>query len=421
MSGLHQMQEVFPIRRANSIAIDMQDIPNLDLRCNISCPSTSRSASMFGIEPSSSECVTIWQPVTLRQEWTIPNISRALSLSTPGICMRSRAFCDPSMPDITWQLCLYPGGKREENKGHVSLFLKMSTNHTSREFTVRAEYCFTFLKEGAASKFKNVNIGDFKVKPSKGSHSWGLRNIPRQKVLDAIGNDDSLHILCQIEAIPDFNKIQTTVIRRETTINSSQLTQDYLNRLNAMYISGEGADFVIECENRKFDVHKFILMAHSDVFRAMFKHPSTIENIENKVVLKDTNPTAVDQMLTYMYSGSLPDTFLDEHASALMQIAEKYALDSLKLLCQEKLISRLSGNNVCFMLDIADTHNADLLLDACIPIVRAYSHRVITSPEWAELRNVNLQLVTNVLEKIVIYEDAPPSKRLKLNMQQLQR
>jgi hypothetical protein len=60
--------------------------------------------------------------------------------ATPGICMRSRGFRDESMPDITWQLCLYPGGKREENKGNVSLFLKMSTNHTTREVTIRFIY-----------------------------------------------------------------------------------------------------------------------------------------------------------------------------------------------------------------------------------------------------------------------------------------
>lgn len=29
----------------------------------------------------------------------------------------------------------------------------------------------------------------------------------------------------------------------------------------------------------------------------------------------------------------------------------------------------LNGNNVCLMLEIADAHNASVLMDACIPIV----------------------------------------------------
>lgn len=47
---------------------------------------------------------------------------------------------------------------------------------------MKAEYRFFFLDEDDEIKFSNVNIGDFHAKPPKGGHSWGLRNIPRQKV-----------------------------------------------------------------------------------------------------------------------------------------------------------------------------------------------------------------------------------------------
>ena len=45
-------------------------------------------------------------------------------------------------------------------------------------------------------------------------------------------------------------------------------------------------------------------------------------------------------MLIYIYSGGLPEGFVDDDASSLMEISEKYALDQLKILCQERLISR---------------------------------------------------------------------------------
>lgn len=69
---------------------------------------------------SASMMYTEWEPLQLRQEWTICNFSKALDLATYGTCMRSQTFKDDSMPEISWQLCLYPGGKREENKDHVS-------------------------------------------------------------------------------------------------------------------------------------------------------------------------------------------------------------------------------------------------------------------------------------------------------------
>jgi len=118
------------------------------------------------------------------------------------------------------------------------------------------------------------------------------------------------------------------------------MTKDFLDRIHNMFETGEGSDFIIECEGKQFHVHKFLLMAHSEVFRAMFTHEDTMESIEGRVKLTDTNPTAVHHMLTYMYSGSLPDGFADADADSLIEISEKYALDQLKVLCQDKLISR---------------------------------------------------------------------------------
>ncbi|CAK5008299.1 unnamed protein product [Meloidogyne enterolobii] len=263
--------------------------------------STSRNAALVASAESAAqnECVTAWEPLQLRQEWTIHNFTKALDLATFGTCMRSRNFRDESMPDICWQLCLYPGGKREENSGNVSLFLKMSTTENQREFTVRAEYRFYFLDDTGAARFSNVNTGDFKVKPAKGSHSWGLRNIPRQKVLNCIRSNNSLHIVCQIELVPDFNKLQTHV-RREHRIDPIILTKEFLERNHKMFISGEGSDCIVECGNQEFPVHKFVLMAHSDVFRAMFNHKDTLESVESRIRITDFGPETVHQMLTYM-------------------------------------------------------------------------------------------------------------------------
>ncbi|KAL3084982.1 hypothetical protein niasHS_010051 [Heterodera schachtii] len=390
-----------------------------DLNPNMAAgASTSRNLlNVASVEiAAQNECFTVWEPLQLRQEWTISNFAKALDLATPGICMRSKNFRDESMPEICWQLCLYPGGKREENSGNVSLFLKMSTTQSQREFTVRAEYHFYFVDEQGIAKFSNVNTGDFKVKPSKGSHSWGLRNIPRTKVKSCIRPDLSLHIVCQIELVPDFSKVQSQCFRNRR-YDQSQLTKEYLDRIHQMFLSGEGSDCVIECGNEQFHVHKFVLMTHSEVFRAMFSHKETMESVESRVRITDCTPIAVHQMLTYMYSGGLPDKFDNDHAQGLIEISEKYGLEPLKIICQDKLISRLSLSNVCSMLMVADTHNADLLMSACIPLARSHIKQLLTSPEWTEMKTNCPALVNTVLEKVVTYESTaipPPQKRLRL-------
>jgi hypothetical protein len=133
------------------------------------------------------------------------------------------------------------------------------------------------------------------------------------------------------------------------------LTKDYLERIHRMFITSEGSDVIIECENQEFHVHKFVLMTHSDVFCAMFSHKETLESVESRIRITDFTADTVHQMLTYMYfliiffklnlffkrySGGLPDDFSDEQATSLIEISEKYQLDSLKIICQDKLISR---------------------------------------------------------------------------------
>lgn len=139
------------------------------------------------------------------------NFASIVKLSKPGICLRSHVFRHNGFPDACWQLCLYPGGKREENANNVSLFLKMSATTPSKEVLLKAEYRFYFMDDSDTARFSNVNIGDFHAKPPKGGHSWGLRNIPRQKVLNSLRDDGSLMVLCEIELIPDVNKVSFAI------------------------------------------------------------------------------------------------------------------------------------------------------------------------------------------------------------------
>lgn len=50
------------------------------------------------------------------------------------------------------------------------------------QIRIKVEYRFHFLNDQGVALFSNVNVGEFHAKPPKGGHSWGLRNIPRQKV-----------------------------------------------------------------------------------------------------------------------------------------------------------------------------------------------------------------------------------------------
>lgn len=51
---------------------------------------------------------------------------------------------------------------------------------------------------------------------------------------------------------------------------------------------------------REFFVHKFVLMAHSPVFRAMFEHEDTVESVQSRIRITDCSTTAMQHLLAYM-------------------------------------------------------------------------------------------------------------------------
>ncbi|CAK5008303.1 unnamed protein product [Meloidogyne enterolobii] len=82
--------------------------------------------------------------------------------------------------------------------------------------------------------------------------------------------------------------------------------------------------------------------------------------------------------------------------------------------------------NVCSMVTIADIHNADLLMSACIPLVRSHIRQLMASQEWTEMKTNNPRLLNLVLEKVIVISEKnlptpqqknlqPPQKRIRLN------
>jgi hypothetical protein len=96
----------------------------------------------------------------------------------------------------------------------------------------------------------------------------------------------------------------------------------------------------------EFNVHKFILIANSEVFAAMFRHKNTKEFRESRIQIKDSSITAVRQMINYMYTGKVPDSYYDYDVDdaekdilPLMAIAHKYQIKPL-IEFNEQILSR---------------------------------------------------------------------------------
>ncbi|XP_047525765.1 BTB/POZ and MATH domain-containing protein 2-like [Pieris napi] len=130
-----------------------------------------------------------------------------------------------------------------------------------------------------------------------------------------------------------------------------------------------GADFTIESEDgEKFLVHKVLLMAHSEVFRAMLKE-DTAESKNNCVKLIDVNKEELRHLLYFIYSGTLKDVENINFFNMLI-LADRFNLSGLRELSEHALIQQISIENALEMLAVADSYNSHSLKTASLIFIK---------------------------------------------------
>jgi len=98
----------------------------------------------------------------------------------------------------------------------------------------------------------------------------------------------------------------------------------------------------------------------------MFEHEME-ERKQNRVEIADVDHEVLREMLRFIYTGRA--TSLDKMADDLLAAADKYALERLKVMCEEALCTNLSIDNVADTLILADLHSADQLKAQAIEFI----------------------------------------------------
>ncbi len=78
----------------------------------------------------------------------------------------------------------------------------------------------------------------------------------------------------------------------------------------------------------------------------------------------------VTEMLRFIYTDKAPN--LQKMSDELLAAADKYALERLKVLCEESLCASLTVDNVSDVLALADLHSADQLKMHAIDFINRY-------------------------------------------------
>ncbi|CAF1135418.1 unnamed protein product [Adineta steineri] len=160
----------------------------------------------------------------------------------------------------------------------------------------------------------------------------------------------------------DSLSFENNTLTRTSPTRTSNYAKNLLAKLSLMRRNVELCDFRIDVNNKSFLCHKFLLIATSDYFKAMFNGDMS-ESQSDHVELKgfDKSSIGVESMIDFCYSGLLDITFnnIDEllHAATHLQI--NHAID----LCSKFLIESCTINNCIDIYKIADLYSLSNVLD----------------------------------------------------------
>ena len=167
------------------------------------------------------------------------------------------------------------------------------------------------------------------------------------------------------------------------------------NHLEGLFDSMQFSDVNFNIGGRDFPAHKNILSARSDVFAAMFHHP-TKENLTNQIKIEDIEPDVFRELLRFIYTGRVQVDKLEVIAASLFIAADKYLLDQLKMTCQSHLLHHMSPENCVVLLSTGDLQNPTKPLKEAAKFFRRLPSQVMATESWAKMEEENTRLLCQI-------------------------
>lgn len=154
-------------------------------------------------------------------------------------------------------------------------------------------------------------------------------------------------------------------------------------------------------EKKEFRAYKGILAARSSVFAAMFRHHME-EHKQNRVTIDDIEEQVFSEVLYFIYTHRAPS--LNEMALELLAVAEKYALQDLKAMCEEALIANRSVQTAVKTLVMAELHSAKQLKVQTIKFINRNASNIITTENWQNVKEHYPSLIEEAYSAMVIHD-----------------
>ncbi|CAD6341327.1 unnamed protein product [Miscanthus lutarioriparius] len=154
-------------------------------------------------------------------------------------------------------------------------------------------------------------------------------------------------------------------------------SSDLHRQFGELLRSQKGADVTFHVSGESVPAHRSVLATRSPVFMAqLYGHTKEASTSAPCMEVKDMEAEVFRAMLRFIYTDTAPElersgwqvTAMAQH---LLEAADRYGLERLKRMCEEKVSMDISVSNVTTMLALAEQHGCAKLKANCIEFILA--------------------------------------------------
>jgi len=154
-------------------------------------------------------------------------------------------------------------------------------------------------------------------------------------------------------------------------------SSDLHRQFGELLRSQKGADVTFHVSGESVPWHRSVLATRSPVFMAqLYGHTKEASKSAPCVEVKDMEAEGFRAMLRFIYTDTAPElersgwqvTAMAQH---LLEAADRYGLERLKRMCEEKVSMDISVSNVTTTLALAEQHGCAKLKANCIEFILA--------------------------------------------------
>lgn len=337
------------------------------------------------------------------------------TVTTPAFCVSGRYFA----------IVIQPAGalNDESSHGYVGLYLQAEQTMASNPVAVfHGTWDMALIgKDGERWQTKSMQnlirlepsvssgvVADERL-PYRSARNYGFSKfMPRADLLAKLGDDDCFYI-----ELVMYEAADTSAHERNEAVDPDQGVAELVRDFTALFRSGRDADVVFVVGEVEFHAHTAIVSARSIVMQRMCCWNETADDAVatasasvhtaslRRVAIEETTPQAFRLLLLYIYTGDIRDAALTRASTDagevwldLRLLAERFQLPHLAQLCECRLLTSFTVENVCDRLNWAvRLSDSDMLRAGCIRYYLEHERQIVQTEAFTRLDSDVMRLL----------------------------